>query len=155
MAGSEAVRVSVSADGVHRKPMTPLFREVHRWMALPFAWGETDCCMVVCDWVLAVRGFDPGADLRFAYHSPGECQRLTGWFTDPVTTFACRMGPLPRVQQAMRGDVGILRMDIGGGVMRPHGALCLGRSWAVKGERGVVSFDRPCVMAAWGVGYVD
>lgn len=136
--------------------MTPLFKEVHRWMGLPFRWGETDCCMVVCDWVLAVRGFDPAAGLRLTYDSAGECERLTRWFSDPVAAWAARMAPLPRVERTVPGDIGILQMDTGNGRIRPHGALFLGGRgvWAVKGEAGVVAFERPAVLAAWGVGYV-
>ena len=64
--------------------MTPLFAELHRWARLPFVWGESDCALVVCDWVRSVRGIDPGASLRFAYGTAGELQRLTGFFTDPL-----------------------------------------------------------------------
>ena len=58
--------------------MSEHYRELHRWMSLPHIWGESDCIIVLADWVLRVRGVDPA-----------EAVRYYGWvftaglFTDP------------------------------------------------------------------------
>ena len=137
--------------------MTPLFAELHRWARLPFIWGESDCALVVCDWVHAVRGVDPGASLRFAYGTAGELQRLTGFFTDPlgvVTPLMVAAGLL-KTDAPSRGDVGMLLRPRAPGNATPHAALCLGDVWAVKSETGVTAYRPTKILRAWSVGYVD
>src|SRR5579884_3061335 len=41
-----------------------------------FAWGERDCALWVCDWVVRARGVDPGAAFRGAYRTARGCRRL-------------------------------------------------------------------------------
>lgn len=114
--------------------------------------------MTVADWVQAVKGVDPAHGLRLAYGTAGECQRLTGFFTDPVGVIAPRMaeaGLLP-VSEPVRGDVGLLMQAMGPGQARPHGAICIGRGfWAVKSETGVTAYLPDKIIMAWGVGYQD
>jgi|GEM_PF-439795 len=137
--------------------MTPLFAELHRWARLPFVWGESDCALVVCDWVRSVRGIDPGASLRFTYGTAGELQRLTGFFTDPlgVVTPLMESAGLDETGAPVRGDVGMLLHVIGPGHARPHAALCLGEVWAVKAEPGVTAYRPGKILRAWSVGYAD
>lgn len=134
--------------------MTPIYRELNRWLTLPWRWGETDCIMVCADWINSVRGVDPAADLRLTYGSAGECQRVTGFFTRPLDVIGPRMaaaGLLPTAAP-VAGDVAVV-LQIVAGLSRPHGALCLGTQWAVKGEDGVTAFTPQKILAAWGVGY--
>jgi len=135
--------------------MTPLYAELNRWRALPYAWGEADCLTLPADWVQRIRGVDPAEDLRLTYASLSECQRVTRFFTNPMGVVAPRMARagLLLTTQAVAGDVGLVLIQ-DDGPPRPHGALCLGRSWAVKLQTGAVAAFTPSkVLAAWGVGY--
>lgn len=138
--------------------MTPLFAELHRWAALPFAWGECDCVLAAADWVARATGHDPAEGLRMTYGSPGECERVTRFFSDPVGLVGPRLaraGLVP-TEAPVRGDVGLVRL-FARGALRPHGAVCIGKAWAAKGEQGVTSFRiaEGQLIAAWAVGYRD
>ncbi|MGY9046057.1 hypothetical protein P775_14280 [Puniceibacterium antarcticum] len=140
--------------------MTPLYAELHRWASLPFLWGESDCCLVVCDWVERVTGIDPARDLRMTYDSAGSCQRETGFLRDPLRiTTQCMEGiaGLARTAAPVAGDVGVIKILLEGQV-RPVAALCLGPAgWAVKSiQRGTTTLAPSHVigvMRAWSVGY--
>lgn len=138
--------------------MKPLFQELHRWAGLPFVWGETDCVMVLADWVQRLHGVDPAADLRMAYRSAGECQRMTGFYTEPVALFDRLLTPLgiARTAAPKRGDIGIVMLTVDGR-QRPHGAICAGVAWATKGEDSVTSYRPPqrAILAAWDMRYSD
>ncbi len=85
--------------------MTPLYQELHRWAAMPFIWGETDCMLCLADWVLHVKGHDPAADIRGTYDCRGSCQRETGFLRDPVGAVEkclATIGDLPRVEERRR-----------------------------------------------------
>lgn len=139
--------------------MTPLYAEVHRWATLPFIWGETDCCLVCCDWIASQTGIDPAADIRMTYSTPGECQKETGYLRDPVTISTRLMedvAGLPRTDQPVAGDVGIIKIAQEGRI-QAVGGLCLGKAgWAVKSQGGATTLSPGAVlgvMRAWGVGY--
>lgn len=136
-------------------PMHPAVAEAQRWISRPFVWGECDCLTVLADWVLRMRGIDPMAGLRLTYGTAGECQRVTGFFTDP-------MGVMGRVAEAaglqrrlglpQMGDIGLLLSITGPGRTTPHGGLFLGTSWACKAEAGLTTLETPGkVLAVWGV----
>lgn len=135
--------------------MTPLYAELNRWRVLPHRWGETDCILLCADWVKRIRGNDPAEDLRLTYASMAECQRVTRFFTDPLGVVAPRMARvgLDRASVPVPGDVGLVMIP-GDGAPLPHGAMCLGETWAVKLQSGAVAAFRPAkLLAAWGVGY--
>lgn len=137
--------------------MTPLYREIHRWLALPFEWGVTDCMIVLGDWIHAIHGIDPVADLRYSYDSPSSCQRVTGFFSDPVATVARfaegNAGLERRAGEPVKGDVGVLK--IGTGRMEVAGGLFTGKSWAVKAPHGATTLRPLEVLAVWDSRYVD
>lgn len=104
---------------------------------------------------------DPAADLRLAYGSAGECQRLTRFFTDPLAAVRPRYARCGLVDASdpVRGDVGLMIIPQDG-QLRPIGGLCLGlidggMLWAAKSETGVAVIAAPKVLAVWSVGYVD
>lgn len=129
--------------------------ELHRWSAVPFVWGQTDCVLVLADWVARVTGVDPAAEVRMTYTDAAECQKATGFLRDPVGTldrFAGLAG-LSRADRPARGDVAVIRRHHD--PRWPVGALWLGECWACKGPDGVTTL-RPAlaqVLAVWGVGY--
>lgn len=138
--------------------MTPLYGEINRWMTLPFIWGETDCALVCCDWVERVTGTDPAAEIRMTYHSPGTCQKETGFLRDPVGAASryLEAAGLPRTADPVAGDVGVVKA-MQDGVVRPVMGLCLGGGrWAIKSQNGVTTLSQRAVlgvMQAWSVGY--
>lgn len=139
--------------------MTPLYQELHAWMAKPFIWGETDCMICLADWVLRVTGKDPAASIRGVYDSRGSCQRETGFLRHPVDaveTCLDTIGGLPRVSLPSPGDVAVLMLRDGEGGHAPCGGIWLGTAWGCKGPSGTTTI-KPAgvleVLAIWGVGY--
>ncbi|NBE05924.1 DUF6950 family protein [Paragemmobacter ruber] len=125
----------------------------------PFLWGQSDCVLMAADWVRAVRGVDPAADLRLTYGSAAEAERVLRWYSDPLAVVAPRMAAagLALTDAPVRGDVAVIDVPDERGRMRPHGAVLFGqRFWAVRAEVGVTCIARDVVAmrAAWGVGYV-
>lgn len=138
--------------------MTPLYSELNRWLGLRHQWGESDCVTLCADWVRKVRDVDPAADLRGTYRTEGDCQIVTGFFSDPIGCIAPRMeaAGLKRTARPVKGDVGILLMPVSRTVARPYGAMCLGDRWAAKMLDGRVHAAPPFkILAAWSVGYED
>ncbi|WP_417723950.1 DUF6950 family protein [Salipiger sp.] len=134
--------------------VSPLYQELNRWTVLPFLWGETDCCLVLADWVARVTGRDPAARIRGMYETAAECERVTGFLSDPVSAFgSCAAAAgLGRAGELRAGDVGIYSRP---GSRWAFGGLWTGSLWASKGRDGV-TFTKPKrveILAAWGVGY--
>lgn len=149
--------------------MTPLYAELHRWAALPHAWGQCDCMLVLGDWVARVRGVDPFAALRGTYDSPLTCERATGFLSDPVPVAARHLqggAGLARVDlfdpadpdapallsRLAPGDIAVIRRR--DDPRWPMGALWTGRCWACKGPNGTTTLHPALVqpLAAWRVG---
>lgn len=139
--------------------MSPLYATLHRWAATPFVWGETDCMLVLADWIETVHGTDPAAGLRYTYHDALTCQRAVRWFTDPVGAVErCleTIGGLPRTEAPEPGDMAVLALRGEDGRRMPTGALWLGRAWAIKGPEGTTTLAPRVAgapLAIWSVGY--
>lgn len=134
--------------------MDPLYRELHRWMALPFDWSTMNCCFAVADWIEIVRGVDPAATDRWTFDDLGSCQRATGYFTDPVGVAQKRLEAIgiQRGNELRAGDVGLLKLpDVG----YPVAGVFTGTSWAFKGPDGTTTRQPQMVelMAFWSIGY--
>jgi hypothetical protein len=111
----------------------------------PFAWGERDCCLWVCDWIKDRRGVDPAARLRGCYHDEAgaiACWSDFGGLQVLALTLAKEAG-LQQTETPVAGDVGLVQTWMG-----PAMAICLGDRWAVKGPRAVVVHRWP-VLSAW------
>lgn len=137
--------------------VTALMREMNRWKLRAFQWSEMDCCTTLGDWVARVTGRDPAAHLRGLYDSPADCQRLTGFLTDPVGAIeAClyTIGGLPRVETPRRGDVAVYRRL---GERWPFGGVWLGELWVSKGRDSVTYLSPEIVqpLAIWRLGYAE
>lgn len=132
--------------------MTPLYVWLHRIAAVPHEWGYCDCMMVLADWVLMVRGFDPGADLRGTYGSPDICPLGRKYRADPEPVCREAFAALPVVAQASTGDVALVRLP---GQRFMAGAVALqGGNWAMKTEAPgmlITKAARPHLI--WEVGY--
>jgi hypothetical protein len=123
-------------------------QHLRRWATTDFVWGETDCLMVLADYVLDRIGVDGAAHLRGRYHDRVSCAALTGLDKghEPVVAACCDVAGLHRTIAPIRGDIGVLRLR-----KLEFGGLCLGDRWAAKTLDGLMMFDRPEIVAAWAV----
>ncbi|PWE48489.1 hypothetical protein DEM26_18245 [Thioclava sp. NG1] len=118
-------------------------------------WGESDCIFLLADWVHAVRGVDLGAKWRMTYSSAGECQRITGYFTDPVGFMDAQVEPLglERTDAPQPGDIAVCNVPF---TKHPVGGVKVAdNAWLFKGEEGTTTLHSKLVgvLAAWSVGY--
>lgn len=118
----------------------------------PFAWGRTDCCLFLADWVMAVRGIDPAQPLRGRYISERGAERWLRRHGGLVATVGlCAAGaglaptPAPRA-----GDIGVVRAMGPDGKPREAGAICAGGRWMARTPGGLAGF-RATPLAAWRV----
>lgn len=135
----------------------PVFQEANRWLATPFVWGETDCMLMLADWVVAQTGCaDPCAAIRGIYRDPVGCEQLTGFLSSPMTVmgwYAVRAGLQPTAVPR-RGDIGLVSVALAGRRALVCGALCLGTHWLLRTEADgawVLAHDRVTLRAAWHV----
>lgn len=136
--------------------MTPLWLELNRWKATPWAWGVMDCMLSISDWCAANGWPDPAEDIRLTYHDRSSCQRVTGFLRDPLTvTERCfeTVAGMSVVAVPQVGDVAVLQF----GQYEHVGAVWTDvGQWASKDENGV-TFCQPSlvprVLRVWGVGY--
>lgn len=134
--------------------MDDLDRELNSWMTMEFTWFKNNCAFLACNWVLKVKGVDPAASIRDSFDSFEGCQRVTGYFRDPVGVtkkFFADCG-LNETSAPKRGDVGILRAP---GEDHPLMGVYTGVSWAFKHQdRGVKSWHPQFVqvLVAWDIG---
>ncbi|EBA06009.1 DUF6950 family protein [Sagittula stellata] len=139
--------------------MKPLYVMMHRWAATPFVWGESDCCLCLADWYNHVHGKDPAAHLRGQYCDALSCQRLCGWFSDPVTVIEnCleTVGGRPLIDAPALGDVGVILIrSKDDDRPLPAGAIWLGDCWGCKGPTGATTINAQATrsLAVWGIGY--
>ena len=133
--------------------MRPLFLTLNRWLGYTFEWGVRDCCLAPCEWVVERTGKDPAADLRGMYSSAIECQRVTGFFTDPIALLQPRLSEigLDRTDCPSHGDFGVIRVA-DGGRMHPMGALYVGDGlWGVLAQQGAAIIPAIEMVAVWRV----
>ncbi|MGB6079085.1 MAG: hypothetical protein WBF99_06450 [Xanthobacteraceae bacterium] len=121
-----------------------------------FVYGETDCLMILADWVFIRRGIDPAAHWRGTYHDEAGCRAALIAGRGIVHCIEAGLAPLgiQRTSDPKHGDVGLVRTFIRRGdraVLRKVGALCVSPNrWALMTDRGlVISEFQPVV--AWSI----
>lgn len=116
--------------------------------ASPFKDGKADCVLTVADWIVE-RGFpDPAEPYRGRYRTALGRERLlrrNGGLEAVVEAGADRSG-LFCCRDPKRGDVGLV---IAYG--QTFAAICLGRGWAIKSQRGLTVLRPDEVVKAWRV----
>lgn len=121
---------------------------LRRGAAEPFAWGELDCCLWACDWVLVRRGVDPMAGWRGRYRTRlGAARRIAraGGFLSAVRAEMAAAGLVPTFDP-VPGDVAA--------VLTPQGealAIRTPTGWAGKGPQGLAVCSSWTPLAAWSV----
>lgn len=107
-----------------------------------FAWGRSDCALLVCDWLVRAADIDPAADVRGRYDTAFGARRAL-MEMGGYGGFARRAG-MAATDAPDRGDVGLIagRPDVL--------AICLGGgAWAFQGGGGVALVMRALVRRAW------
>lgn len=124
---------------------------LRRWASSDFVWGQSDCSIVLADYVHDVTGRDGAAHLRGRYATRAGCNRISGFLRrglGSVVGECAANAALPASEAPARGDIGVITFADHSSV----GALCLGGDrWAVKSVDGLLMLDRPHVVAAWSV----
>ncbi|MEO0624075.1 MAG: hypothetical protein AAF183_17890 [Pseudomonadota bacterium] len=109
--------------------------QIEEIMLRRFVWGESDCCLAVCD-VLVARGYpDPAEGFRGMYGSERGAKALTkGDLAKWAAELFERMGwPEISADDAQDGDVGLVR---GFAAIRHQGR------WVAKTEKGLLTTSR-------------
>lgn len=121
---------------------------------MPFAWGTNDCCLFVCDVILAMTGVDLGTDYRGKYTTAEEAAALIseatgGGGVEELAEQICAANDMPEVEVnfAQRGDVALHDTDIGPclGIVDHEGGTYLSES------HGLLYLPRSDIRRAWRV----
>jgi len=111
-----------------------------------FSWGDSDCCLFVCDAIEAMTGSDPGGRWRGLYSSEKGARRVlrdNGGVSGIATLV---LGAAVPAALAGRGDVALIDSPNGEAL-----ALCLGGLIAAQGPDGIKFLDMKQAKAAWKV----
>lgn len=108
-----------------------------------FEWGTHDCCLYVCDAVLAMTGRDPAANVR-GYSTEREAARIVKQLGGMRAIGAARFGAEIAPALAQIGDVGLIEIEA-----RESLALCGGVHWLAPGLDQVEVLPFTAAVAAW------
>ncbi len=113
----------------------------------PFVWGEADCCLFACDWVVSQRGVDPAQQFRGRYATERQARRIIrrqGGFLAMVSAQMEAAG-LAVTDDALPGDVGVVVTDQGEAL-----AIRSRIGWAAKSPSGICAAPF-MLLRAWSV----
>lgn len=109
-----------------------------------FSWGESDCCLFVCDAIEAMTGTDPGARWRGLYQTEKGARRILRDNGGVAGLATLILGQPVASALAGRGDVVLI--DTPGGEAL---ALCTGANIAAQGIGGIEFYPAVAAKAAW------
>jgi hypothetical protein len=110
-------------------------------------WGETDCLMMLADWIKLRHGVDPAADIRGTYSTEEESLELMVRHRGIVGCIEHCVRPLgiDRTSLPVKGDIGVVFAGVKRRGKIRHGltgAICVSdRLWAVKSPAGLMIAD--------------
>jgi len=113
--------------------------------AMPFIWGQNDCCLFVADAILAMTDCDPAAPVR-GYDSALGAHRLIEGAGGLRHLTSQLLGEPVSPLMAAVGDVVLLENE-----GRELLAICNGTSAIGTGERGMAVLGMETALAAWKV----
>ena len=123
----------------------------------PFAWGRTDCCLVLADWLLACgRNRDVAEHLRGTYDDEAGCGAVlaAGGGVLRMVSRLAEEACLEEVEPSVAGPgaIAVVRYARAGERPRHFGAIRTpsGR-WAIKATDGLLMIRDARVAAAWKV----
>lgn len=111
-----------------------------------FSWGESDCCLFVCDGVEAITGVDPGARWRGLYSSEKGARRLMRDNGGVAGLASLAFGSPAPGALAGRGDVVLIDTPDGEAL-----ALCIGGQIAAQGWAGIEFHSASTAKATWRI----
>lgn len=139
--------------------MTDLADFLYELAGRPWRWGETDCLMVLANWIERVHGIDPGEPFRGTYNDEQSCRAVlaahggTLALVDRVTASIGieRLVAIPPTA----GDIAVVRAPCkrrDAVALRDTGAICVGpgRFALLTPDCGVMIAPLP-LRAAWRV----
>jgi len=115
----------------------------------PFAWGESDCALFVCDCILALTGEDLAKDFRGRYTTQRGAYRVLkriGKVSSLEELATKNLGPPIQVSYAQRGDVVSIPTSLGTAL-----GIIVGIGAMFKSPSGLVMSDRNNCLQAWRV----
>lgn len=115
-------------------------------IAMPFAWGQNDCCLFAADCVLAMTGADFAGEARGSYDDPRGAARLIAARGGLAQVATDALGDPVSPVMASVGDVVLLMHDGHEGL-----AICNGTSAIGPGPNGFVVLGMDTALAAWKV----
>lgn len=117
---------------------------------VPFAWGQNDCALLVCDAVLEITGTDMAADVRGKYDSEESARALLGGLLADYAARVAEKHELPATdwKSLRRGDVGLIDTKDGGalGIVWMPGIL------SFPGASGLESVPVRMARRGWLIG---
>jgi hypothetical protein len=111
-----------------------------------FSWGDSDCCLFVCDGIEAMTGVDPGARWRGLYASEKGARRVLRDNGGVAGIATLVLGDSVPPALAGRGDVLLIDTPAGEAL-----ALCLGATIAAQGANGIEFMNPASAKCAWRV----
>jgi uncharacterized protein DUF6950 len=120
----------------------------------PQKWGELDCSLFACDWVLSATGEDPAREFRGKYETMPGAYRLVkdyaGGLQGTAEKISFRMGMEETTWQfARRGDIGLVP---GNGSPALGVVDTSGKNFAVHGKDGLDFIPLKNAIKIWRVG---
>lgn len=118
--------------------------------ATPPGWGTFDCLLYPAGWVRLVTGLDPAAGWRGRYRTAIGAARLLRREGGLLAIARQGMTGFAETAHAVRGDVGVVRLETADGP-RAVGGVCAGAMWSAIHQGGLyVGPAEP--VAVWAVG---
>ena len=127
---------------------------IEKHLNLPQIWGEIDCCLFPCDWILLACGVDPAKDFRGKYKTKTGANKAIKEFAGDLMGLAEKitkdlgMEETP-ILKARRGDIAIVP---GNGADAMGIIDMTGRQVAVQGKLGLGFIVIEKSIKAWRVG---
>ncbi|RWC28805.1 hypothetical protein [Mesorhizobium sp.] len=124
----------------------------HRWQ-----WGLCDCTLFAADWVVAMTGKDPGADLRGTYFDAEGAEAILQAAGGAERLVGAQLGAIgfQRVQGPRDGDIALVRamtgFDAGGVAVKDIPAIRFGPLWALMSARGPMVKSLEWTGVAWRI----
>ncbi|WP_313818720.1 DUF6950 family protein [Cupriavidus sp.] len=112
-----------------------------------FSWGDSDCCLFVCDAIEAMTGADPAARWRGLYASEKAARRLMrdNGGVAGLANLAFGRQPIPPLLAA-RGDVVLVDTPAGEAL-----AICIGDRLAAQGAAGIDYLPHDAAKMVWKI----
>ena len=122
-------------------------REIEKYRSSPFVCGESDCCLAVANIVKAYTGVDIAETFRGKYKTElGARRALKRYAGGDIKSAADLILERVPVEQASRGDIGLVTTDSGESLA----VLFNQRAWAMS-LSGMVDLPISSVICAWRI----